>query len=57
MVFINSSIKYIYEYENFLLDIIKHSPKYIVICQLHMENLRRFIQKKINKSFILLSDL
>ena len=51
MVFINSSIKYIYEYENFLLDIIKHSPKYIVICQLQCGEFKTFYSKQNQQEF------
>ena len=51
MVFINSSIQYIYEYENFLLEIIKHSPKYIVICQLPRGEFKTFYSKQTQRGF------
>jgi len=51
MIFINSSIQYIYEYENFLLDIIKFSPKYIVISQLPCGEFETFYSKQNQRGF------
>ena len=38
IIFLSSAIQFIYEYEYFIIDLIKHSPKYIIITQLPVGN-------------------
>jgi len=51
VIYISSSIQYIYEYESFIVHLIKHSPKYFVITQLPVGDFDTYFTSEMQHGF------